>query len=80
MATHSSILACEIPWTEEPGGLQSIGAAKIQTCRGNELSHTEYPTVYTDTSLSIPLSVDIRLFPCLGCGDGTAVNTYLFEL
>ena len=24
MATHSSILACEIPWQEEPGGLQSI--------------------------------------------------------
>ena len=22
MATHSSVLACEIPWTEEPGGLQ----------------------------------------------------------
>ena len=26
MATHSSILAREIPWTEEPGGLQSIGS------------------------------------------------------
>ena len=25
MATHSSILASEIPWTEEPGGLQSVG-------------------------------------------------------
>ena len=25
MATTSSILACEIPWTEEPGGLQSLG-------------------------------------------------------
>ena len=25
MAAHSSILAWEIPWTEEPGGLQSIG-------------------------------------------------------
>jgi len=25
MATHFSILAWEIPWTEEPGGLQSIG-------------------------------------------------------
>ena len=24
MAAHSSILACEIPWTEEPGGLQSV--------------------------------------------------------
>ena len=25
MATHSSILAWEIPWTEEPGGLQPMG-------------------------------------------------------
>ena len=25
MATHSSILACRIPWTEESGGLQSMG-------------------------------------------------------
>ena len=24
MASHSSILACKIPWTEEPGGLQSM--------------------------------------------------------
>ena len=28
MATHSSILAWEIPWTEETGGLQSMGVAK----------------------------------------------------
>ena len=28
MATHSSILAWEIPWTEEPGGLQFTGVAK----------------------------------------------------
>ena len=28
MATHSSILAWRIPWTEEPGGLQSTGVAK----------------------------------------------------
>ena len=28
MATHSSILAWEIPWTEEPGGLQSTGSQK----------------------------------------------------
>ena len=26
MATHSSIFAWEIPWTEEPGGLQSMGS------------------------------------------------------
>ena len=28
MATHSSILAREIPWTEEPGGLQFMGSQK----------------------------------------------------
>ena len=28
-ATHSSILACRIPWTEEPGGLQSVGSQQI---------------------------------------------------
>ena len=30
-ATHSSILAWEIPWTEEPGGLQSIRSQKSET-------------------------------------------------
>ena len=29
MATHSSILAWETPWTEEPGGLQSTGSQRI---------------------------------------------------
>ena len=28
MATHSSILAWRIPWTEEPGGLQSMGSQR----------------------------------------------------
>ena len=30
MATQSSTLAWKIPWTEEPGGLQSMGVAKSQ--------------------------------------------------
>ena len=29
MATHSSILAWGIPWTEEPGGLQSLGLQRV---------------------------------------------------
>ena len=28
MTTHSSVLAWRIPWTEEPGGLQSIGSQR----------------------------------------------------
>ena len=31
MATHSSILAWRIPWTEEPGGLQSMGLQRDTT-------------------------------------------------
>ena len=30
MATHSSILAWRIPWTEEPGGLQSMGLQRVR--------------------------------------------------
>ena len=30
MATHSSILAWRVPWTEEPGGLQSMGLQKVR--------------------------------------------------
>ena len=29
MATHSSILAWRIPWTKEPGGLQSMGLQRV---------------------------------------------------
>ena len=31
MATHSDILAWRIPWTEEPGGLQSVGLQESDT-------------------------------------------------
>ena len=35
MATHSSILACEMPRTQEPGGLQSMGSQKSWTQLSN---------------------------------------------
>ena len=35
MATHSSILAWEVPWTEEPGGLQPMGMQESQTRLSN---------------------------------------------
>ena len=30
MATHSSILTWRVPWTEEPGGLQSVGSQRVR--------------------------------------------------
>ena len=38
MATHSSILAWKISWTEEPGGLQSMGSQRV----GHNLAGTVY--------------------------------------
>ena len=35
MATHPSILAWRIPWTEKSGGLQSVGVAKSRTRLSN---------------------------------------------
>ena len=37
-ATHFRILAWEIPWTEEPGGLQSMGSQRV----GHGLGTTQY--------------------------------------
>ena len=45
MATHSSILAWEIPWTEEPGGLQSMGWQRV----GHDSIHTHTQHTHTHT-------------------------------
>ena len=41
MATHSSILAWKSPWTEEPGGLQSIGSQRVRYNWVAEHAHTQ---------------------------------------
>ena len=69
MATHSSILAWEIPWTEEPGGLQSVG---LQTV-GHDWSylahmHTDPWIHYTHAHRLMHeytrKCFDISLYPC----------------
>ena len=43
MRTHSSILAWKIPWTEEPGLLQSMGSRRVgHDCATNTTSLKEY--------------------------------------
>ena len=39
MATHSSILIWEIPWTEEPSGLQSMGSQRVERFWSTEHEH-----------------------------------------
>ena len=44
MATHSSILAWEIPWTEKPGELQSIESQRVRH-DWSDLAHTHVYTI-----------------------------------
>ena len=43
MATHSSLLAWKIPWTKEPGGLQSMGSQRVRH-DGSDLARTHTHT------------------------------------
>ena len=49
MATHSSILAWRIPWTEECGGLQSTGSQRV----GHDLSRKQQPSLFVIRALII---------------------------
>ena len=53
MATHSGILAWEIPWTEEPGGLQSMGSKESDTTVTNTHTHACRAKVYLSLALLV---------------------------
>ena len=46
MTTCSSILAWKIPWTEEPGGLQSMGCKELDTTERSSMQHAWTLKVY----------------------------------
>ena len=49
MATHSSILAWKIPWTEEPGGPQSMGSQRV----GHDLATKQEHIIAAAISLGV---------------------------
>ena len=54
MATHSSILAWEIPRTEEPGRLQSMGLQRVRHCAAHAVQHSGCSSVYLQTLTFTP--------------------------
>ena len=57
MATHSSILAWRIPWTEEPGRLQSTGSQRV----GHDWATSLYPPTACQVSLYMLLNAHTSL-------------------
>ena len=52
MATHASILAWRIPWTEEPGGLQSMGSPRVGRDRAADTHFHTGGTVHVHLTCS----------------------------
>ena len=61
MATHSSILAWRIPWTEEPGGLQSMGS---QTVRHDRVTNTHKHLTKIGAAAAAAKSLQLCLTLC----------------
>ena len=71
MATHTSILAWRIPWTEGPSGIQSLG--QKESDMNEQLTHTSKVTY----SVGIYESLSIRgTHLCMCCFPGTVYEEY----
>ena len=60
MATHSSTLAWRIPWTEEPGGLQSMGSQRV----GHDWSSLAH--MHVKMNKTLPFAREGRIFQVTG--------------
>ena len=54
MTTHSSILAWKVPWTEDPGGLQSMGSQRV--------GHDKYPYINLNNLIKVNIKNPIDVF------------------
>ena len=71
MTTRSSILAWEIPWTEEPGRLRSIGSQRVGTQLKRLSTHACIWPLFSSSpgpvSTSLPPRSQLHFVPCLQC-------------
>ena len=53
MTTHSGILAWEVPWTEEPGGLQSMGLQRVRYDCSDRVHSLDFPTSIQEVMMQL---------------------------
>ena len=72
MAAHSSILAWRTPWTEEIGGLQSVGSQRVGNHQAATLS-----LKYYFYQLSVSRRICVKEGNVIGASKGTDQNSWL---
>ena len=65
MATHFRVLAWRIPWTEEPGGLQSMGSQRVRHTRTHEPKEMVCFLKGQVQDIKVWAHFDVCLTPCL---------------
>ena len=78
MATHSSILAWEIPWTEESGGLQSVGLQRVgHNVANNIYSHVKRKSLSSVRHLEGSLDLEMKL---MSLRNGSGFSNYALSI
>ena len=85
MATHSIISAWRMPWTEEPGGLQSIGSNRVRLKQLGMHGCTPDSKIFSSLFLTLWSHLDLSSFPNLAPSPGFCLNNFfcsslLFDL
>ena len=67
MTAHTSTLAWRIPWTEKPGGLQSMGSQGVRQDRATEHTHAQllYNVVLVSAAQQSESAIHIHISPLL---------------
>ena len=73
MAPHSSTLAWKIPWTEEPGSLQSMGSQKVGHDQATSLHFTLLSAVRVGSSVCWRLLIFLPAILIPACSSSTSV-------
>ena len=77
MATHSSLLVCRIPWTEEPGGLQSMGSQRVRHDLATFTNNFKPFTLHIPEYSLEGLMLKLQYFGYLMCRADSLVKTLM---
>ena len=76
---HSSILAWKIPWTEEPGGLQSMGSQELDTTEGLNHHHQVCHSFSSKEQTSFNFTVAGTIFHDFGTQENKIATIFTFS-
>ena len=76
MATQSSILAWRTPWTEEPGGLQSMGSQRV----GHDCATNTFKEHEERAGRTVRATASVPAFRRCGCDESPVTALLLFLL